>query len=163
MFLSRHDASPSSSTAARLATRYVLVAVGALSLLLGPSVGASASSKRVERQPYTLGPLAVYFPFGGLGYTCSGGCLHAVAQPNEHHLRIEMRDATGVPVYGSVYIAGHPNTGLANGRPYWPLCGSRVFDVSEGDDVRVEAPVGIQPLLPCAEATSGTIVATFSG
>ncbi|MHB8467667.1 MAG: hypothetical protein ACYDH6_20365 [Acidimicrobiales bacterium] len=146
----------------RAATRRVTVVFAAAALLLGSSVGASASAKaRVVRHSYSFFPEGIYFPFGGFGVPCAGGCLYAVARRNEHHLRIDVRDKSGLPVYGQLSAPGYGTyrTGFGSGTTF---CGSTVLTVSAGEQIRVQAPANIQPLLPCAEATTGTIVATFS-
>jgi hypothetical protein len=143
----------------RIRTRQKVFVVATLVLVALTSAGPvsarrSRVAKRVVRQSYTTSQVVEVTPPtpGGLGYSCSGGCLNATFRPNEHHVRIDMRDASGLPVFGFVRTA---NQGF---------CGSTVLDErSVGRQFSIEAVAGIEKLTPCGQPLKGTIVATFSG
>jgi len=122
--------------------------------LLAPVVASSASAAggRVITKGYTVSADVFVPPFGVAGATCTGGCLSASHQPKERHVSIEMRDASGVPVYGMVDGPGGTRT----------FCGSITLALPNDSRVLVEAPLDIEPTLPCAQPTTGTIVATFT-
>lgn len=149
----------------KLLTMTLAGAVLTSALLGAPALAGKNTKRRVAEAPYTGAVLGTESTDGGYCLTSPNiGCMDFTWLRGERSVVLEIRDATGLPVYGAVgqWIQG-PDNNYTSDMVYF--CGKTTppfkIDPKKGDLAVFLYDAGPLPECP-GVATSGKVVATFS-